>query len=65
MARPPGAGDRRDRALADAEAKSLGMPTSPAPQPLPQAEPAMDAVKRLFGSIRHNVNGVDQKGPPR
>ncbi len=63
--RPTGGGDRRDQVMGDAEAQALGMAQRPAPRPLPQAEPPMDAVKRLFSSIRHNVNGKEQDTPPR
>ena len=65
--RPTGGGERRDRALADAEARALGASPRASPQPLPQATPLspLDSVKRLWGNIRHNVNGVEQDKPPR
>jgi hypothetical protein len=63
--RPTGAGDRRDQRLGDAEAQALGGSPRAAPPPLPQAESPLDAVKRLFSSIRHNVNGKVQDTPPR
>ena len=49
--RPQGAGERRDRALSDAENAALGKPTTPPPPPLPP-EPKTMTLGEAFGKAK-------------
>lgn len=63
--RPTGAGERRDRTLADAEARALGQPTSPPPKPLPKPSGFMETARKALEGlgVKHNVDGKDSERP--
>lgn len=63
--RPSGGGERRDRALSDAESTALGNAPAAKPKPLPEAKPMSfsEATEKILGAfgVKHNVNGKEVK----